>query len=137
MKEIHNSASNQQKLKDSRILIVEDNYLSLLFLQKVFEPYECSTIHAKNGKEAIDLILNGSSFDIVMLDLNMPIMNGYDTVTEIRKIDSEVPIIALTGNVKLLDDDELVKEFNDYLTKPITEGELLQAISKYLSIHKN
>jgi two-component system chemotaxis sensor kinase CheA len=134
MNAIHHNEPNHKKLKGAKILIVEDDYLAVMFLEKVFEPYECVIIHANNGKKAMDLLIEESSFDMILLDLNMPIMNGYDTVKEVRKLHTEVPIIALTGNVKLVDDDALVEGFNEYLTKPIKESKMLQVINKYLSI---
>ena len=130
----------QQELNGDNlsVLIVEDNsvnrFLAVTLIKRIVPNAEI--IEAKNGEEAI-AIINNQCFDIILMDIQMPIMNGYEAAVEIRKIPKyqNVPIIALTAEI-LNGEREKCLEYgmNDYLSKPILAKDLQEMIQKWVLI---
>nr|WP_315147095.1 PAS domain S-box protein [uncultured Flavobacterium sp.] len=130
----------QQELNGDNlsVLIVEDNsvnrFLAVTLIKRIIP--NAAIIEAKNGEEAIAAIDN-QCFDLILMDIQMPIMNGYEAATEIRKIPKykNVPIIALTAGI-LNGEREKCLEFgmNDYLSKPILAKDLQEMIQKWVFI---
>jgi len=121
------------RLKEKTILVVEDIEYSYEFLQIVLEKPGVNTLWAKNGKEAIAFCSENKDIDLVLMDINMPIMNGYDATREIRKTMPDLPIIAQTANAIAGDRERaLASGCNDYISKPIKKTELLALLGKYL-----
>lgn len=91
---------------------------------------------AFNGQEALDKALK-KSYALIMMDIDMPIMNGYEATKNIRKYDKSIPIIALTSN-NTLQDILKSKEMgmNEHLTKPITVPTLYQTLAKYIHLQE-
>lgn len=127
--------------KDDReinILIVEDNPVNLLLAQKLTQKYFVNgkLSIAEDGSEAI-IKVNDSHFDLIFMDIQMPIMNGFDACEEIRKNESNqnTIIIALTAGAF---DDEKEKAFkagmNDYITKPIQKEVFIETIQKWFPV---
>ena len=88
---------------------------------------------AKDGKEAID-IFKENEVDLILMDLQLPIMDGYTATREIKKIDSEVPIIAQTAHVMSGEREKCLEAgCDDYLAKPIRLQVLIDTLSKYLN----
>lgn len=92
----------------------------------------------ENGQIACDLVLaarnEGTSFDVILMDIQMPVMDGYDATAKIRKAGCISPIIALTAHAMSTDRDKcLAADCDDYLAKPIDHEKLLSLIAKYAS----
>ena len=88
----------------------------------------------KNGLEAVDFAKKNSDIDLILMDLQMPEMNGYDATREIRKIYSDLPIIAQTAFAMSDDRAKAIEAgCNDYLAKPIRSKDLLEMVNKYLN----
>ena len=104
-----------------RILIVDDILVNRMLLSDIATSIGCECTLAKNGKEAIDLIME-NDFNMVIMDIEMPVMNGLETTSAIRKIEgrkSQIPVIALTAH----DPADFFSEFsacgfNELITKP-------------------
>lgn len=133
----NNDIGNEQKkstktpdLNGYHVLLVEDNELNqevaTLMLRKV--GIEVKT--AKNGKEAVLLFLsNPTYFDLILMDLQMPIMSGYEATAIIREHNKKVPIIALTAAAMVEDREKVLSAgMNDHLSKPINTNELYKTI---------
>lgn len=90
-------------------------------------------IWSKNGKEAFEKFKEDKSIDLILMDMRMPLMSGYDAVKEIRKINKEIPIIAQTAFAGT-DDKELIMDTgcNDYISKPIDKDLMIKMIGKYV-----
>ena len=117
------------------ILIVEDEEINYLFIETLLSMTRAKVIHAWNGKQAVDHIMQGSSdVDLILMDLKMPIMDGYEATKEILAMRPSLPIIAQTAFT--LNDDR-VKSITagcvDFITKPIRKQELLSVIAKHLT----
>ena len=124
-----------------RVLVVEDNPVNREIATTMLEKIGCVHEIAENGRQALE-ILGNSAFDVVLLDCQMPEMDGYETVRHIRAgggaygplaVRSDVPVIALTANALTGDRDKcLAAGFTDYLSKPFAEGELRGILFNWL-----
>jgi PAS domain S-box-containing protein len=122
-----------KKLKGLKLLIAEDDQVSFDYLNLILEAYCSEIVHATNGYEALNALKNQSDFDLVLMDMKMPTMNGFDAVKQIRKFNHRIPIIAQTA-FGLMGDREKVLEAacDEYISKPINENELLKKMSDLL-----
>ncbi len=115
------------------ILIAEDDEFSFMYLKACLSGFNCSILHAINGKVAVELVTQNAAIDVVLMDINMPEMNGDQALKEIRKTNKELPIIAQTGLAMSGDRERLLEAgFNDYIAKPISSKVLITTINKYL-----
>ncbi len=123
-------------LPGKHILVVEDNKMNQLVIKKMLKGRENTTISfADNGLEGLN-VLKTQTTDLILMDLQMPVMDGYEAITAIRNGDAGlqnrlIPIIVLTAETK-----EKVFELgtNDYLTKPIDQKLLYQKAAKLLLV---
>jgi CheY-like chemotaxis protein len=119
--------------KDVKILVVEDIALNQLLMKTLLEDFGFEMEVAGNGQIAIDK-MRTTHFDIVLMDLQMPVMNGFEATEYIRtQLHSTVPIIALTADVTTVDVEKCkAVGMNDYISKPIDDKLLYSKIIKYL-----
>lgn len=124
-----------QEMNSIRVLVVEDIALNQLLMKTVLDEFGFDCEIASNGSIAIEK-LQSSEFDIILMDLQMPVMNGFETTKFIRKnMNSNIPIIALTADVTTDDIKRCTKVgMDDYLAKPVDDKLLY---SKIVSILKN
>jgi CheY-like chemotaxis protein len=117
----------------SKVLLVEDNEFNRQVAGNTLRRYKCEVTEAVNGKEAVELI-SKKEFDIVLMDLQMPVMDGFEATRQIRNVlKSDVPVVALTANAFKSELDECKKiGMNDYITKPYEEEKLIGTIYKLL-----
>lgn len=118
--------------KGSRILIAEDNKLSQKLMDRILTQMGMIVTLADHGKMAFDLARR-NLYDLIILDVQMPEMDGLEASRRIREIDSKTPIIAMTANVSKEDRSEcLASGMNDFLGKPIDPRSLHEALSKWI-----
>jgi len=124
--------------KRGKILVVEDVALNQLLMKTLLEDAGFDLVIADNGKMALDK-MKGQVFDLVLMDLQMPQMNGFEATAAIRKqLKSKVPIIALTADVTTVDLEKCKKVgMNDYISKPIDDKVLFKKIATYLNLKEN
>ena len=128
----------ENTLSGHKVLIVEDNKINMLLAKTLVKRIisNCIIFEAKDGNEAVELYKKEQP-DVILMDIQMPIMNGYEAATEIRKIPKyqNVPIIALTAGI-LNGEREKCLEYgmNDYLSKPILAKDLQEMIQKWVLI---
>jgi len=116
-----------------RILLVEDNQVNQLVASSILKKLGHSVDHAENGQQALDALAD-KDFDLILMDCQMPIMDGYEATKKIRENPDwqAVPIIAVTANVMQGDrDDCIASGMNDYVTKPYKREELHAAITRW------
>lgn len=114
------------------ILIAEDDNINFLLFQKMMKDRDFQIIRAKNGQEAVDICINNSNIDLVLMDIKMPVLNGFEAIEQIRPIRPELPIVAQTAYSS--SEDRLKIEqagFDDYITKPLNRERLFELIDKY------
>ena len=126
---------NSKILKDIKILAAEDNKINQILIRKTLEKFKLNVTIVEDGQEALN-ILENKKFDILLLDLHMPILDGYETAKRIRESDkdySSIPIIALTATaIKGEEERCIALGMNEYITKPFKQKDLFEAINKYL-----
>ncbi|MCB1141558.1 MAG: response regulator [Leptospiraceae bacterium] len=121
------------------VLIVDDEPINLQVLENILSMNNCNIFKANNGMEALDLLKNGIKPDMILLDIMMPRMTGYEVLNNIRKAYPaiEMPVIILTAKNQI---NDLVEGFesgaNDYLTKPITKKELISRMKVHIQLSK-
>ena len=115
------------------ILIAEDDNINFLLFQKMIQSKNYKIIRAVNGLEAVDISLSNPDIDLVLMDIKMPIMNGYEALEKIKMIRPELVVIAQTAYASS-DDEERIKNagFYGYITKPIHREELYETINEVL-----
>lgn len=126
--------------KTYKILIVEDNDVNMLLVKSIFNLVmnNCEVFEARNGEEAIEKTKLVKP-DIIFMDIQMPIMNGYDSTREIRQLEvgADIPIIALTaGTIKGERERCLEAGMSDYITKPVISNNIQEMLVKWLSGEK-
>lgn len=118
------------------VLIVEDEEINYLYLETVLEDeigLNCNILHAKQGKEAVEICKCNSDIDIVLMDLKMPLMNGFEASKLISELRSDLPIIAQTAYTTHEDKERaLLAGCDDFISKPICKDILCGIINKYL-----
>ena len=125
-------------LSHLRVLIAEDNMVNVMLMKKLFSKWGITPTIAENGERAIEMV-QYSNFDIILMDLQMPVLNGFDAATEIRKMrdpkKANIPIIALTASA-LFDIKERVfsSGMNDYVSKPFKPDELKEKMQNLVEI---
>lgn len=125
--------TNSVDFHGKTILVVEDVDTNYLYLNSLLSKYNCKVIRATNGMKAIEMCQQDSSIDLVLMDIELPLLNGYKATTEIKKFRPGLPIIAQTA-FAMTGERERSKEAgcDDYLSKPIRKEDLLAVITKYL-----
>ena len=119
------SAPVDCEIKNLKILVAEDDTISRKLIKKILERYSLQILSAKNGLEAVELCRNNPDIDLIFMDMQMPLMNGYEATQEIRKFNSTVVIFAQTAFA--LEGDKaktLEAGCNGYISKPIKKEEL-------------
>jgi len=122
---------NEHKLKGVKVLLVEDYAINVKIATKFLERWKLDVEVAENGQIAVETFEVGK-YDIILMDIQMPVMDGYTATQQIRMIDTNIPIIALTASANFNNQDKAFEVgMNDYVTKPFNPNELFQKISKY------
>ena len=122
--------------KTIRILVVEDNRINMLLTKKLLEKIVPNSIifEASDGNEAI-MMFHKEELDLILMDVQMPIKNGYEATIEIRKINpaENIPVIALSAGILMEDKQRCFDSgMNDFISKPIVEDELQQKIAQWI-----
>ena len=118
-------------LKTKKILIVEDDVSSRLYLNKILEKTGALLLTACDGKEAIEAAIANPDIDIILLDIQLPVIDGYGAARKIREIRKDVIIIAQTAYSLLGDRERIIASgFDDYIVKPIFPQQLIEKLIK-------
>jgi CheY-like chemotaxis protein len=118
-----------EMLKGKKILIVEDDLSSRLYLNKILEKVGVIIVNAGDGKEAIKVATENPDIDIILMDIQLPVMDGYSALNKIREVRKDVVVIAQTAYGLMGDKEKILSSgFNDYIIKPILSQNLIEKI---------
>ena len=123
----------------NRILIIEDNEQNLYLVTFILEKYGYQVIQARDGKSGIEIVKNDAP-DLILLDIQLPVMDGYEVARELRKIigKKRIAIIAVTSYAMVGDREKALESgCTDYITKPINPDTFIENIKQYLPIHSD
>lgn len=129
------TATNHFNLKGTKLLIVEDNHINVLLMKNFMKQWEVQYDLAENGLVALEKV-QANDYDLVLMDLQMPEMDGYEATSRIRQLPEEkykqLPIIALTASAMMdIKDIAFTVGMNDYISKPFSPAELYSKIASY------
>jgi CheY-like chemotaxis protein/signal transduction histidine kinase len=132
---------NQVASAEKRILVVDDNTVNLKITARILQKDMYSCKLATNAAEALDIIRDGEKFDLILMDLDMPDMDGISCTEYIRNSDyvmaKTIPIVALTAaSSEQIKEKAFMRGMNDYITKPFTPLELLNTVAKNIDLAK-
>ena len=124
----------EEEAHKCNILIAEDEEINFLFLEILLKnevDLNCSIVHAKNGEEAVAICRKNPEIDFVLMDLKMPVMDGFEAIKLIKEFRPELPIVAQTAFSSAEDKERVFAAgFNDFLSKPIGQEALREVINK-------
>jgi CheY-like chemotaxis protein len=116
-------------LKVRTILIVEDDLSSRLYLNKILEKVGVVILNAGDGQEAVTIALNNPDIEIILMDIQLPVMDGYTALIKIREVRKDIIIIAQTAYGLLGDKEKILNSgFNDCIIKPILSQNLIEKL---------
>lgn len=125
------------KAHENLILVAEDEDINWFLIHQMLSPHRFKLVRAVNGREAVDYCKVNDNINLVLMDIKMPEMNGYEAREEIRRFKPALPVIAQTAYALPSDVDRLKKSFSDYITKPINRDLLLKKINAAWSKYEN
>ncbi len=130
-----NSDSEVIRWTGKTLLVAEDEEINYALISEILKETDVTVLHAVNGREALDIFKSkNNKVDLILMDIKMPEMDGYETIHAIRNFNNEVPIIAQSAYAM---NEEIQKCLelgcNDYITKPIIAREFINCIGKYLN----
>jgi CheY-like chemotaxis protein len=123
-------------LAGRKVLIVDDDVRNIFALTSVLERYDLTVMYAEDGRQGIELLKQHPEIDVVLMDIMMPEMDGYETIRYIRRIEKyrDLPIIALTAKAMQADREECLRMgATEYLSKPVDTDQLLSALRIWLA----
>ncbi len=140
---LENTPSENEPIRQTeqkKILVAEDVVINQIIVKQTLEEWGHEVVIVQNGQEAVDQ-LKLQDFDLILMDIHMPEVDGYEATQMIRKLSNTakaaIPIVALTANAFKNETDRFAEAgFNDYITKPFTEQKLFDCIQKLLNLHK-
>lgn len=136
VKPINTSEGSKEK-GEGNILIAEDDNINFLLFQKIIQSRNYNIIRAINGQEAVDLCINNPAIDLVLMDIKMPIMNGFEALEKIKEIRPGLIVIAQTAYSSNEDEEKIYKAgFYGYLTKPINREKLFKMVDDLFQVKK-
>jgi hypothetical protein len=124
----------KNQIKNLKILIVEDDEISEILITIGVEKFSKEVLKARNGFEAVKVCRNNPDIDLILMDNQLPEMNGYEATMQIREFNKDVVIIAQTAYALTGDREKAIKAgCNSYISKPIKKDELFLLIQKYFN----
>jgi CheY-like chemotaxis protein len=116
-----------------KILVIEDDPASYKLIEAALKSTPCHLIHAENGEDAIKLFTSNKDIRMVLLDIQLPVMNGFEILSHMRKSNMDLPIIAQTAYSMSNDKEKCLKAgCTEYISKPINITKLRELVNKYL-----
>ena len=121
------------------VLVVDDNQINRLLISKVLSRWGITMEFAENGEQAVEMIESSHNFDVVLMDVHMPVMDGVEATRIIRAKDEtfykQLPIIALTASMLISEINEIHEcGMNDYILKPFDPKGLYDKLAKYQKV---
>ena len=119
--------------KKAKILVAEDEDTNFFLLSEILRKHDYEVLRASNGKVALDILSGNQNIDLVLMDIKMPVMDGFKSFNLIKKLYPKLPVIAQTAYTLAEEEDRILTAgFNGYIAKPVNKEKLLKAIAPFL-----
>lgn len=122
--------------KSAKVLVVEDHYINQVVIQTLFEKLGVAHAIVSTGEEGVKYV-NANPVDLVLMDLNLPGIQGDEATAQIKSINPELPVIALTADAITKPASLYEKGLDDVLTKPVDSNELVRVLNQFLAVKRN
>jgi CheY-like chemotaxis protein len=132
LQRLHNT---DPALAGKKVLVVDDDIRNIFALTSILEQYQMEVIYAENGKDGIEMLKNTAGIDVVLMDVMMPEMDGYEAMKAIRDMRKfkSLPMIALTAKAMKGDREKCIEAgASDYITKPVDTDQLISLLRVWL-----
>jgi CheY-like chemotaxis protein len=117
-------------LRGRKILIVEDDASSRLYLNKILEKAGVAILNAADGQEAVDIVMSNPDIEIILMDIQLPVLDGFSALAKIREVKKDMVVVAQTAYGLLGDKEKILNSgFDDYIIKPILSQNLLEKLT--------
>ena len=115
-----------------KVLVVDDNELNIKVVRRILEQFDLILDECKNGQECIDMVTEDNDYDLILMDIMMPGMNGEETLRKLKEIEGfETPVIALTADAEVGSQEKYVNEgFADYIAKPFSKMQIEEKMDR-------
>ncbi len=121
-------------LSGKTVLVVEDNDTSRVYFEAALKKTNATALWAVNGREAVDMFKGTDKIDLILMDLNMPEMDGFEATRQIKAINSDVPIIVQSAYILSGEEQKSYEAgCDEFLSKPIRLNSLLETIARHLA----
>jgi len=127
-------------LSNRRILIVDDDIRNTFALVSYLETLDMNIYTAENGFDALDILQKNDQIEMVLMDIMMPVMDGYETMRKMKenRVTADIPIIAVTAKAMKGDQEKCLEAgASDYISKPVNLAALLEKMERLISVSKN
>jgi two-component system, cell cycle response regulator DivK len=122
-----------QPWKDKTVLVVEDDEINYFYLKTVLNPTGCSVLRAVMGNDVEGILQENKTVNLILMDIRLPDINGYEVTRKLRSLGYSLPIIAQTAYAMIGDRDLAIKSgCDDYISKPLSPAQLISLMEKYL-----
>jgi signal transduction histidine kinase/ActR/RegA family two-component response regulator len=133
---IQNEQDKSIQAMEGHVLVVEDTRANQMLIQVILQKAGLEVTVVENGRQAVDAVAGGR-YDLILMDMQMPVMNGYEATRTIRSLQIAVPIIAMTAHAMRGDEEKcLAAGCDDYLAKPLDRSQVNRVLQKYLVVGK-
>jgi two-component system, cell cycle response regulator DivK len=122
-----------QPWKDKTVLVVEDDEINYFYLKTVLNPTGCNVLRAVMGNDVEGILQEHKTVNMILMDIRLPDINGYEVTKKLRSLGYTLPIIAQTAYAMVGDRDLAIKSgCDDYISKPLSPAQLISLMEKYL-----
>jgi hypothetical protein len=120
-------------IPESTILLIEDDLNSRIYFKKIMEELHLTILEATDGASGVKLFKKNPDISLVLLDIRLPGVSGFEVLKELKKINPDIPVIAQTAFAMPSDEKECkAAGFNDYISKPVNRAKLIELLQKYI-----
>ena len=127
-------------LSHRSILIVDDDVRNTFALVSYLETLDMNIFTAEHGRNALDILQKNDQIEVVLMDIMMPVMDGYETMRKMKEnsVTADIPVIAVTARAMKGDREKCLKAgASDYISKPVNLAALLEKMERLISVSKN
>jgi len=130
--QINADVANMPRVTGRDVLVVEDEKANYLYIKKMLEKMDIKVHWAENGKEAVNITSSGVRLDVILMDIKLPVMDGFEAARIILSRNPKQVVIALTAYARAEDRERFIRAgFTDYLSKPINPNDFINLLKKY------